>query len=120
MSTKHNKLVSDILDYLAKTGVLATDTDASRYGRGAGKRAKVRKGWSDVTACLHPEGKFLAIEVKIDTDKLNPDQMEIRDQVISKGGIFIEARDLDDVIDGIKNYRESLKINKEKDLKVYS
>lgn len=116
MSIKHNKLVDEILDYLAKTGVLATDTDSSRYGRGAGKRAKVRKGWSDITACLPPHGKFLAIEVKIDTDVLSDDQILIRDQVVTKGGLHIEARDLDDVINGIKNYKDTLK----KDLKVYS
>lgn len=109
MSKEHNKLVDETIEYLRWEGGLVTDTDASKYGRGAGSRAKVEKGWTDVTACMPPRGKFFVVEVKIGNDKLNPDQIKMRDETIARGGIHVEARSLQDVIDAVKKYKASLK-----------
>lgn len=113
MGKEHNKLVDETIEYLRWEGALVTDTDASKYGRGAGSRPKVEKGWADVTACIPPYGKFFVVEVKIGKDKLDEDQIKMRDAVIAKGGIHVEARSLQDVMDAVKKYKASLRNQKQ-------
>ena len=50
-----------------------------------------KKGISDIIGCL-PNGRFIAVEVKIKTDKLSDVQIKFRDEIIKLGGAYCEAR----------------------------
>lgn len=43
------------------------------------------------------EGRALAIEVKTGSGRLTEDQIKWRDAFVKRGGLYIEARSLDDV-----------------------
>lgn len=74
--------------------------DASRglylKARGAGRR----KGIPDITGVL-ADGRFLGIEVK-DKGKLSKDQLDIKQQIEKRGGVYIVARSVGDVDASIK------------------
>ncbi len=59
------------------------------------------KGLPDITAMEPKTGRYVGIEVKAEGDSLRPDQIKWRNRILRAGGIFIEARSLDDVIDGL-------------------
>lgn len=44
------------------------------------------------------DGKFIAIEVKTPKGRLSDHQRQFRDQVWAAGGIYIEARSIEDVM----------------------
>jgi hypothetical protein len=57
----------------------------------------VRRGLPDIHACL--KGNAVYIEVKTGEGKLSPDQMKEKARIEQAGGIYIEARSVDDVED---------------------
>jgi hypothetical protein len=57
------------------------------------------RGLPDITA-IH-EGRYVGIEVKKGKDTLSKDQKKWRDRIIGAKGLWIEARSVDDVIDGM-------------------
>lgn len=48
-------------------------------------------------------GRFLAIEVKTGTGKLSKEQIAFRAMVESFGGLFIEGRNVDEVVERVKS-----------------
>lgn len=54
-------------------------------------------GCPDIIGWLAPAGRFLGIECKSDRGKLRPEQAAFRDRLVADGGIYIEARSVEDV-----------------------
>ena len=86
----HNELVNQVLLHLHKhyhvrlwvnnTGALKTATGHfQRYGL---------KGSADILG-VSGDGKFVAIEVKTGTGRLNPSQVSFRDMLTKFNGIYI-------------------------------
>jgi len=55
----------------------------------------VRKGLPDIHGCI--KGRAVYVEVKTGTGKLSPEQLRERARIEQAGGIYIEARSVDDV-----------------------
>jgi hypothetical protein len=55
------------------------------------------KGIADIIGCF-PNGRFLAVEVKLPGNKPTPEQLEFLDTVHQKNGIGIVATSLEDVM----------------------
>jgi hypothetical protein len=62
-------------------------------------RANDVKGTSDILACLPPEGRFLALEVKRPGEKLTPEQSAFLTWIASAGGIGARVTSCQDVMD---------------------
>lgn len=52
-------------------------------------------GQADLTGIL-PNGRRLEVEVKTPRDKLRPDQLNFREMILSRGGLYIVARTADE------------------------
>lgn len=87
-TVKHNALVKVISDYILWNGGYIV----KNWGGPIGAR-----GRPDLEGCMR--GLFLGIEVKTGTGELSKDQREHKRRIIEAGGIFIEARSLEDVVD---------------------
>ncbi|GIW83233.1 MAG: hypothetical protein KatS3mg105_5040 [Gemmatales bacterium] len=61
------------------------------------------RGVSDILGVL-PDGRFLAIECKLDKRPLSYDQKRFLDQVKSNGGLALVARSLGDLKSNLCNY----------------
>jgi hypothetical protein len=90
-----------ICDYLALKGYLFSRTNnAPIYDTKRGIHRKLpkytRRGWPDI--CLIHAGKFYGIEVKSEKGVISPDQAELGRELIKKGGEYIVARSVTDVI----------------------
>ena len=98
-----------ITDWLALAGIPFTVTDAAHVTiNGVTKgRAKIRRGWPDITACLPPDGTLLAIECKSARGRLRPEQVETIAQLEDAGALTVVARSLEDVTDLIAERLES-------------
>ena len=59
-------------------------------------RTAPKKGVSDILAVLPPAGRILAIEVKIGSDKLRPEQIGFLKNIEHVGGITYVAKDFDE------------------------
>lgn len=95
-----------ITDWLTLAGIPFTVTDAAHVtinGVTRG-RAKIRRGWPDVTACLPPDGTLLAIECKSVRGRLRPEQVETIAQLQDAGALTVVARSLEDVTDAVGDY----------------
>ena len=97
-SHAHTDLVHAVLDYFgiypdkirawqANTAALAVGKRFIRCGR---------KGQADVSGIWH-NGIRVEVEMKIGKDKLRPEQIEFRDEILEMGGIYVECRSLDDI-----------------------
>ena len=97
-STSHSALVNQILLYFG--GMPAFRLWKNHVGVAAIKGRVIRYGLpgsSDIMGITAPGGRFIAIEVKTGTRRLSPQQKKFRDMVSSFGGIYVEARCLEDV-----------------------
>ena len=95
----HAALVSSVLEYLTLRGIPCSETDASRaFGQdGEPRESKVREGWPDITGCLPPHGRMLAVECKVGKDKLSDVQERMLDALWRAGAYVIVARSMGDV-----------------------
>jgi len=59
-----------------------------------------RKGIADITACVPPNGKYLAVEIKIGRDSQSPDQRNFQQDVEAVGGTYLLIRDTVDTLVG--------------------
>lgn len=59
-------------------------------------------GESDLQGIISPGGRMLAIECKTGKGKLESDQIRWRDMIIKFGGLYIEGRSIEQVIDELK------------------
>lgn len=97
--SEHNDLRNRILIWLSGKGFLAW-SNVVLVGRALTSDAIIHaggKGRPDIMAVAPKDAKFWGVEVKVGKDKLRPEQKVFRDQLIKRGGIFIEARSLQDV-----------------------
>lgn len=57
------------------------------------------RGVGDIIGYQIGTGRFISIEVKVGRDKMSAHQIEFRDELLKAGGIYIEARSIDDFIE---------------------
>lgn len=98
MSKPHTNLVNAIRVHMSKVGALPVkvDTPGLLYSKD-GKPVRIgTAGTWDTVNCL--DGRFIAIEAKIGTDKLSPQQKKWGAAVRRAGGMTIVAWSVDDVI----------------------
>lgn len=101
MNAAHTDLVRRILLTISPLGLAwSNDTPGLAYDRNGRPFKSGRTGSSDILACI--QGRFLAIEVKTGTGSLSTPQRRFRDAVRAAGGLFVEARSVDDVIDALR------------------
>lgn len=105
MKQKEAKLKTDIIEYLKFLGIFCwNNRNVGVYNPKYGKYIpSTVKGVSDIIGIL-PNGKFLAIEIKVKPNKLTEHQKWFLEQIKKNNGVAIVAYNLTDVIDGIKNY----------------
>jgi hypothetical protein len=72
MEKTEAEIQRDITVLLEDKGIKYSVTDNRFTARH--RSAKTKKGWPDITACVPPKGRFLAIEVKAKGGKLSEDQ----------------------------------------------
>ncbi len=90
-----------ILAYLRLTGALVAVTDAgAAYRAGSFGADTVPAGWPDITGLL-PGGRFIGIECKAPGGRQSDLQKAIEAEIHKRGGIYVLARSIDDVVKGI-------------------
>jgi hypothetical protein len=98
---KESDIQKSILDYLKlKKHLVFKHRNVGIFKQDTGKYiplAAGEKGISDIIGCT-PQGKFLAIEVKMPGKKPSPEQIEFLSRVERHHGIGVVAYSLDDVI----------------------
>lgn len=101
MNAAHTDLVRSILLTISPLGLCwSNDTPGLAYTR-AGKPFKSGlTGSSDILACIR--GRFIGIECKTGTGSLSTPQRRFRDAVVRHGGIFIEARSVEQVVETLR------------------
>jgi hypothetical protein len=85
--TEETQIKHQIRDYLDLKGIFHFPV---LQGLGAAR------GIPDRLICHH--GKFIGLEVKARNGRLSPHQIQFRDRVEAAGGVYIEARSVDDII----------------------
>jgi hypothetical protein len=54
-------------------------------------------GWPDISG-ITSDGRALAVEVKSEKGRLSPEQKTVREEWISRGGLHIVARNIEDLV----------------------
>lgn len=102
MNANHTNLVRSILLALSPHGLCwSNDTPGLAYTRDDTPFKSGLTGSSDILACI--KGRFVGIECKTGTGTLSTPQRRFRDAVVRHGGIFIEARSVDAVVDTLQS-----------------
>lgn len=96
-----NALVDGCLRLLTVRGVFAWRTNnapspVTRGGAVVAFRRVGMRGVADILGVL-PGGRFVAVECKYGSGRLSPEQRLFRDRVTAAGGLFVEARSVEDV-----------------------
>jgi penicillin-binding protein-related factor A (putative recombinase) len=98
---KESQIQKAILDYLhIKKYLVFKHRNVGIFKQDTGRYiplAAGEKGISDIIGCT-PQGKFLAIEVKMPGKKPSPEQIEFLSKVERNNGVGFVAYSLDDVI----------------------
>jgi hypothetical protein len=89
---KHGDIVASIKHLLAVCGYVY-------YYNWGGPLSE--KGIPDITALEPKTGRYIGIEAKAGKDQLREDQIKWKSRILAGGGIFIEARTLEDVVHGL-------------------
>jgi hypothetical protein len=58
-------------------------------------------GGTDIIGILKPHGRWVAIEAKTGSGVLQENQRRFRDMILSHGGLYILAREEEDVANGL-------------------
>ena len=58
------------------------------------------RGRPDIDVCVR--GRWVSIEVKTGTGRLSAVQRLVKDDIVAAGGIYIVARSLEDVLNGVR------------------
>jgi hypothetical protein len=88
-----NTITKQIKEYLEKTGCFIWRQNNVRV---AGRTFNGLKGVPDIIGSTR-QGKFIGVEVKAGKDKMSEDQIKFKNEITKRGGIYIEARSLEDV-----------------------
>lgn len=81
----HVNKIEGVEVWRMNTGAARTRTGFVRYGE---------PGQADLAGLMAPSGRRLEIELKAKAGKLRSTQIEYRDRIVRKGGLYIEARTL--------------------------
>ena len=90
-----NELTAQIINFLFKEGCYAWRAQSSGLfdpSKGSFRTAP-KRGVSDILAVKGPNGRLVAIEVKIGVDKLSPEQIGFGKNVEHCGGLWYVAKD---------------------------
>lgn len=60
------------------------------------------KGETDLDGLVHPSGRRLSIEVKTGSGRLTKEQLNFKAMIVMFGGIYIEARSVDQALADFK------------------
>lgn len=104
-NAEHQKLLDDLLFafgsmpnvrvWVRNVGVGVVGDRVIRYGI---------KGESDIDGIVSPNGRRLCIEVKTGKAVLSLDQKRFRAMILRFGGIYIEARSVEQALHEFKNF----------------
>jgi len=95
--SKASTLTQQIISHLSAQGCYAWRSSTTGIPLSDGSwRSAPKKGVSDVLAICSPSGRTLAIEVKIGTDKLRPEQIGFLANIEHVGGLSYVASDFDE------------------------
>lgn len=101
----HSKLVNEILLALSADGVLCWDNPTGVAFRCRAVISYGLPGSPDILAIVGPFGRFLGVEVKSGKGCLSRAQKRFRDAAIARGGVYIVARSVQDVLDAVAQIR---------------
>ena len=97
---KANDLTKTILQYLRFNGVCCWRQNNAAIYDAAKQTFRANsvgmKGVADVLGVMK-DGRFIAIEIKT-TDKQSEEQKEFEQEITKRGGVYVVARSVDDVI----------------------
>lgn len=102
MAVKHSNLISEILIALSHRDdirVWRNETGAVRKGAGMIRYGLI--GSPDIIGIMGPNGKWLGIECKVGKDIQREAQKNFEEMIASRGGIYIVAYNVSDVLDRI-------------------
>lgn len=102
--TTTNKTTQLILSYLASQGCFVWRQNVGRVpGRAV---PKSQQGIADIIGLMGRgnAGKFIAVEVKMGSDKLNPLQIEFHAEIRRRGGISMVCYSFDDFLTKFKEH----------------
>lgn len=96
---KEGDIVASIIRHYYKSAkVFLWRANAGQFKTFGGARVQCNfAGCPDLIGFLAPSGRFIGIECKY-TTKQDPKQLEFQQELESKGGLYILARSLSDVI----------------------
>ncbi len=90
-----------ILLWLRAKGCLVAITDAgAAYRAGSFGADTVPAGWPDITGLL-PDGRFIGVECKAPGGRQSPAQKDIEQAIRRRNGIYVLARRIEDVEEGV-------------------
>lgn len=94
---EHMRLKNRILVRLSELGAMAWNNPTGVFYTITGQAVKIGvPGAADIVGETK-DGRALAVEVKTGSGRLSPEQIKWRDAFVSRGGLYIEARCIDDV-----------------------
>jgi len=92
-----------VLSWLRANGCLVAVTDAgAAYRAGVFFGDAAPTGWPDITGLL-PSGRFIGVECKSTKGRQPPAQQRMEHEICKRNGIYILARCVEDVQNGIAN-----------------
>ena len=97
-------LKRDVLNWLNLQGCYV-------FTQGMHTRTGGRCGTPDILACVPPEGRFLAIELKVADGRLEPAQATEIERIRAAGGCAMVAYSLREVMEGLWKARSPLRKN---------
>jgi hypothetical protein len=97
-------VVREILEYLARRGIMAWRCQSGIVRVKRGWMHLAPKGTADIVGVL-PGGRFLAVEVKTDDGDLEPSQVEWWARIIAAGALYVLARGIEDVEEALPGHR---------------
>lgn len=98
--SRTGSLTKAAIELLTMRGFLAwRQNNHATYDRvkGCFRAFAGRKGVPDVCA-VAPTGQFWGVEIKVGKDKLRPGQIEFREELIKRGGVYVAVKTIDDLI----------------------
>lgn len=108
MSMTHSELVNQLLVKLTFTGCRVWKNHV-----GFDEERKIHYGLvgsSDIFGimkCYSEKGIWLAVECKVGRDKLRNEQIKFKAMIENHGGLYIEARNIDETFDKVKTFMQS-------------
>jgi hypothetical protein len=108
---KEGDLVKACLNYLALRNIFAWRNNTGAYSATYNGKTRFTRfgqpGSPDIIGMLRPYGRFFGVECKGPTGKQTELQKAFQCEMEQNGGVYILARNLDDVDNVLKNFLET-------------